>query len=409
MILNEGQKLASQMIDDWLNDDSEPFMYLIGLSGSGKSSVVANKFQELGISNYNCCVTAPTNEAVEVISEDMPEFDAKTIYSLLGFRPTATSSEDQIIVRAGSYKVGGVWIEPPPKQLDYKIIILDEAPYTPNQLIEHILAHHSKTKWLLMGDPEQLKALKDDERILCKKAKKFKYQIELLEDMRSVCPLQKERMLLARDQKRNMDLSDSVISKSKAMKNILNYFDSKDCDPKKGGDPLNFNFLALAYNHYVVNKIAADLRDILFDIAPDQPPQAGEVIRVSEVLDHEGEQLVRTNERVRVLSFFGDYIKVERKNGEQTYLDIDNKGYLENLYKIACAAANSKDWGNYHRENRRFVKISSAYALTAHSAQGRTAEHTLVHIENVKAAINDGLFYVALGRSRQLAWLVNSW
>jgi hypothetical protein len=400
--LSDDQKIADKMMDEWI-DNYYPFMCINGISGSGKSTVVANKLRQRNISN--CILTAPTHESLEVLAETIPEYSARTIYSLLGYIPTATETIDQILIRAGR-KNGQ---DPPPKEVMAKYVILDEAFYTPNLLIDSILNNYSHIKWLFMGDPAQLKSLKDQYSLLLDKSEDFKYRVNLLQDMRSVDPLQKQRMLEAREIGRSYDLSDHIISKPKAMREIVDYFESCDADPQKGGDPANFDFLALAYHHRVVNKMGEDLRELIYGYQKDLPPQPGELIRVTEVVDADGNAIVRCNERVRVIQYSHAGILIERLNNERCYLPIDCDNRIQEALVIAKQQKSAKFWAYYHQLKRSFVQIKSANSLTAHSAQGRTCKKSIVVLGDIIECESDELHYVALGRSRELAWLVDSW
>ena len=346
-------------------------------------------------------LTAPTTEALENIAEDLPQYSAMTIHKLLGYRPTETHDEKQILVRAGAKKnKSGDWIDPPPKIVTYKWVILDEAYYNPGIMMDAIFNSYRHIKWLFVGDFKQLSPVEETESRLLQYEDRVDFKHDLPDDMRSSCPIQKNLVALTRQRGMRTDFSQHLLTKPQAMRKLISAYD---------GNPEEFSFLALAYEHWMVDKVAADVRDVIYDYAPGTPPQPGEIIRTTGVVDSDGNEVVRTNERVKVIHWTPEMILVKRKNGEEVALDLDCTGELEILYNLAKLSRLPADWRTYHNRVRQYVQIKSAFATTVHSSQGRTEFNTLIIIDNVLKCRSDNLVYVGVGRSRNVPWFVNGW
>lgn len=396
---NKNQLACLEKLRLWNKETNCPFFILSGISGSGKSSVLREFIKE--IPPGKLVITAPTSEALENLAEDLPQYSAMTCHKLLGYRPTETCDEKQILVRAGSRKnAAGVWVDPPPRVVNYEYVILEEAYYSPGIIIDSIFDKYRHIKWIFLGDYKQLPPVDEFESRLLSYEDRVDYRHDLSEDMRSTCPIQKELVAQARLKGLKTNFNPYIISKPTALRNIMNAYD---------GDPNSFSFLALAYEHKVVDKVAAAVRDIVYNYSPEMPPQPGEIIRLSGVVDLEGHELVRNNERVEVLHFAGDMILVKRKNGEEVALDLDSGGELKTLYDAAKASRKPIDWRAYHNRARQYAQIRSAFATTIHSSQGRTEENTLIVLDNMLKCRSDNLAYVSVGRSRNVPWFVQSW
>jgi hypothetical protein len=380
--------------------DADDHLYVTeGFKLTHNTSVLKEFIKEIPMGKL--VITAPTTEALENIAEDLPQYSAMTCHKLLGYRPTETCDEKQILVRAGARKNGaGVWVDPPPKVVNYEYVILEEAYYNPGVMIDSIFDNYRHIKWIFLGDYKQLSPVDENESRLLQYEDRVDFKHDLPEDMRSTCEKQKNLVALTRAHGLRTDFTPYVIPKVKALRNIMSIYD---------GDPASFSFLALAYEHRVVDKVAADIRDIIYNYSPDTPPQPGEIIRVSGVVDDEGYEVVRTNEIVTVVHWEPDMILVKRKSGEEVALDIDHAGELPVLFQAAKISRKPADWRIYYSRARRYVQIKSAFATTIHSSQGRTKENSLIILDNMLKCRSDNLAYVAVGRSRNIPWFVRDW
>jgi energy-coupling factor transporter ATP-binding protein EcfA2 len=396
---NQNQLIGLDKMNSWKMAENSPFFILTGKSGSGKSTLIKEFISNLPTGQV--VLTAPTTEALENIAEDLPQYSAMTIHKLLGYRPTETHDEKQILVRAGAKRnKAGDWIDPPPKVVTYKWVILDEAYYNPGIMTDAIFNCYRHIKWLLVGDFKQLSPVEESQSRLLEYEDRVDFKHDLPDDMRSTCPIQKNLVSITREKGLRTDFSEFMLTKPQAMRKLISAYD---------GDPENFSFLALAYEHWMVDKVAADVRDIIYNYAPGTPPQPEEIIRTTGVVDSDGNEVVRTNERVKVIHWTPAMILVKRKNGEEVAVDLDHTGELETLYNLAKLSRLPTDWRIYHNRARQYVKIKSAFSTTVHSSQGRTESNTLIILDNVLKCRNDNLLYVGVGRSRNVPWFVNGW
>ena len=102
---SEEQELAFQYIVTFIKSN-ERQMVLRGYSGTGKSSlcnVLLDHFDEKMSLEYTC--TAPTNEAVRVISKLTRRQFNKTIYSLLGLALVSEDDGQPTLKRASESKI----------------------------------------------------------------------------------------------------------------------------------------------------------------------------------------------------------------------------------------------------------------------------------------------------------------
>jgi predicted ATPase len=416
MQFNEGQKAVTEGLDRWERDFREPFFILSGVSGSGKSTCVSYFLKKLQNSGKKVCLTAPTTEALESLVETIQaqgstiEYSAMTIQSLLGYRPVTGKGDEQILVRAGGKKQeDGTYLNPPPKVVPYDYVILDEAYYNPSILTDSIFTNYTTVKWILLGDHKQLAPIGEAVSSLVFREKETKYFFDLKQDMRSIDPKQTTLVAEVRERGVATNVDQYILTKKAASQKIeIAWNECNNC-------PEDFSFLALAYTHKVVKNLARSMREWIYEKDFDEKYGAGELIRVSCVISDDdtdqncSEILTRTNERVKVVQHEPDFIIVERSFGERVSLPIDHQNELETLRLTALKNNDREMMMQYHHMQRKYVNISSPWAMTAHSSQGRTKKNTLICKNNILSAQNHNLFYVAVSRSQEVPWIVKDW
>lgn len=335
-------------------------------------------------------VTAPTGEALNVIAEDLTGFPASTIHKLLGFRPTATETERQILIRQGESKE----YSPPAKSLHYKLVIVEEAFYVPGIIMRNIITQYPHIKWLFLGDASQLPPVEESKSHLTEMKTHILHKHSLVQNMRTNCPIQKSLCEDVRDNYWGVDFSKYTTSKMKAI--------SQMCQMIKDGQ----NPLFLAYHHRVVDQIGQIIREEVYDKLSSEPYGAGEVVRLKKVWDNEGMEIIRNNEKCTVLSNDRKTVVLKRTSGEVVYLDWDTDNLVEKAKTDALAAIESKEkwkcWSRYHKLNGMFPVLSSPISLTAHSSQGQTCDTVFLDLQDLKKCQTKELIYVAVSRSRSL-------
>lgn len=180
---NQNQQIGLDKMISWKGHPSSPFFILSGVSGAGKSFVLKEFIST--IPPGDIVLTAPTTEAVESLAEDLPQYSAMTIHNLLGYRPTETNDEKQILVRAGARKnKAGEWIDPPPKIVNYKYVVLEEGYYCPGIMIDSIFDNYRHIKWIFLGDYKQLPPVDEYESRLLQYEDRVDFKHDLPDDMR---------------------------------------------------------------------------------------------------------------------------------------------------------------------------------------------------------------------------------
>jgi ATP-dependent exoDNAse (exonuclease V) alpha subunit len=383
--LNPGQQAAVNLLDTW-EKTNEKWFLLEAAAGFGKSFVVKywlNKNKHL---KKNTVLTAPTHQALEQLAKDIPGVSAITIHSLLGYRPSATETEKQILVKA---RGGG------DKRIDYRYVIIDEAFYVPKVLIKAIDEVYQNTRFIVLGDRKQLQAVNESQSALIDILPFIKYKATLTQNMRSNCELQKQLVLNVGEQGWNYDFTPNLITRAQVIKQMCDLIDQNQLD-----------FLFIGYRHVVVDQWAETIRELIYDRGKEEFYQPGEVVRLSGVVDKDNFEVIRNNEVVKIVGTCSkdnpEFIIVERDGGETVLLDLD---YNDEIGQAKIAASKAKDyklWTYYHRLVRTYPKISSKWAITAHSSQGCTVDRAYIDFRDLKREGSNELLLVAVSRSREL-------
>lgn len=309
-----------------------------------------------------------------------------TIHALLGYRPSATESEKQILVKA---RGGG------DKRIDYKYVIIDEAFYVPKVLIKAIDEVYHDVRFIVLGDRKQLQAVNENYSALIDLLPFIKYQTTLTQNMRSNCEFQKQLVLDVGEKGWDYDFTPNLITRSQVIKQMCYLIDQNQLD-----------FLFIGYRHVVVDQWAEIIRELIYERGKEEFYQAGEVVRLSGVVDKDNFEVIRNNEVVTIVGTCNkknpEFIIVERDGGETVLLDLDYNGEIEQAKIAALKAKDYKLWTYYHRLVRTYPKISSRWAITAHSSQGSTVDRVFLDFKDLKREGSNELLLVAVSRSREL-------
>lgn len=154
--LNHEQRIAVSEIADWLTLPSSADNYyghiLSGWAGTGKSFTTKALVNYLSSTGASVVITAPTNKAVKVCRDMVPDATTGTIHSFLGIKPRLR--EDRMFFeRDRKHKKMG--------HADY--VILDECGMVGLNMFEYIreCMHENNTRFIFVGDPEQLNPVKE--------------------------------------------------------------------------------------------------------------------------------------------------------------------------------------------------------------------------------------------------------
>lgn len=384
--LNTGQSEAVRQLDIWLNSGQKWFL-LESLPGYGKSWVIKYWLNKNSRIKPDVILTAPTHQALEELAQDIPSVSAMTIHALLGYRPQATETENQILVRAGSGNS--------PKKIDYKIVIIDEGFYVPKVLIDTIVANYPDVRFIFLGDREQLSAVNEGQSALIDLIEFITFKCKLTENMRTNCPKQKAYVQDVISSGWDADFSPVVTTRGKIVRQIDQLIESGNRD-----------FVFIGYRHVTVDYWARVIREMIYNKEPGEFYSTGEIVRLSGVVDQDNNEVIRNNEIVTIQGVCPkpnpEFIIVERGNGVSELLELDFKGEIPEAKKAALAGRDSKLWAYYYKLLRKYPKISSREAITAHSAQGMTREHVFIDFSDLRLEGSKSLLLVAVSRSKNL-------
>lgn len=136
----EGLRIA---IERYKN--KEKYTVISGFAGSGKSTLVRFIIEALGVDEDDVCYACYTGKAAEVLRKKGNK-NCMTLHKML---------YDSVP------RIDGTFLRVPKRELDYKIIIVDECSMMPKQLADLLFSH--RVYVICLGDPFQLPPINKDE------------------------------------------------------------------------------------------------------------------------------------------------------------------------------------------------------------------------------------------------------
>ena len=421
-MLSEDQELALQYMLKFVKSTNRQ-MILQGYAGTGKSSLMqiflslVNKSSSLDI-----ICTAPTNEAVRVISKLTGEKYSQTIYSLLGLALVFEDDKEPKLKTVGT-----------PKISEYDIVIIDESSMIDRQILSNIeqnLKQFTYVKVIYVGDDAQLPPIKDVQTGLkCSQVFSLKNKSMLTTVMRTandnpiinVVTIIRNNLLSPEDKFERVTkiTGDHGIefydSRDKFMEDL--YADFLSDEYKQDNNYVR----AIAYTNNAVNAMNIAIRKKLFgadklpeyvvgeNLIVDEPITerinskvskivytAGERLRVLDINEYKDDEFGYRTWHLKVVNYEEDSdkqkktsITVIHKEDLDIYQGVleelatkskmkmfqqapDKNGVMRNLYTKAEA------WGEYFRFKEHYSWVKYAYSLTVHKSQGSTVRKVYV-------------------------------
>lgn len=194
--LNQKQKLAKDLLTDFVKQKTDKKFYLFGYAGTGKTYTVTSMVFDLLRQHHlhHVYVCAPTHQALNVIEtyfrcmvqkQDILSLESDisfmTIHKLLDFKPVIQNEDGSKIFRSGRESK---YL----KHLDERLIIIDECSMISKSMIIELNKYVElyPIRILFMGDASQLPPVSESiSRIFTEVKKDYKYQIILDEIMRT--------------------------------------------------------------------------------------------------------------------------------------------------------------------------------------------------------------------------------
>lgn len=221
--LSEDQEKALQHMIKFVSSKDRQ-MLLAGYAGTGKTSIlrIFLKYMTENKSGTEIVCTAPTNEAVRVISKTTGKDYSKTIFSLLGLALTYVDDRDPILTQVGS-----------PKIQEYDLVIIDECSMLDHEIvqkIEGVLRQFSYLKVIYIGDDAQLPPILDTKRGINRSIVfGLQNKVQLTEVMRTA----KDNPIIGvvTDIRNNLDSPDDIFSRETIINENgdgIQFYDSRD-------------------------------------------------------------------------------------------------------------------------------------------------------------------------------------
>lgn len=367
--------------------------------------------------------TAPTNEAVRVISKTTGEDYSKTIFSLLGLALTYVDDRDPILTQVGS-----------PKIQEYDLVIIDECSMLDHEIvqkIEGVLRQFSYLKVIYIGDDAQLPPILDTKRGINRSIVfGLQNKVQLTEVMRTA----KDNPIIGvvTDIRNNLDSPDDIFSRETIINENgdgIQFYDSRDefmddmyadfCSESYKTD--NNYVRGIAYTNKAIYAMNQQVRKKIFtndtlneyeigeNLIVDEPVTERINAKVSKIIYNAGQRLrvldVSTSADdeygfriwdLRVVNYedpVADQVKrtisVIFKEDVNLYYaaltELANKAKSKLLKQIPGkdgtmrnAYTKSEAWSGYFNFKEGYSWVKYSYCLTSHKSQGSTVKKVYV-------------------------------
>jgi exodeoxyribonuclease-5 len=391
-MLNVQQQFVKDKLDLIMKKQSGGICLISGVGGVGKTYTISIILQESGIPPEEICVCAPTDKALEVVSQNLEFYPAKTIHSLLGYYPSSDHNGKQ-------------WLNAIlDKEVPYRIVVLDEAYCTPNIILQAMWERRD-ILWICLGDGGQLKAIGDNSSLLDEMELLFEYELTIQERSRGTCfPIIQE----IRD-KGSLFIPEFTKS---------NVFLEKFYTALEEGKDATY----LAFHNKVINEVARKARLRLYEQAEDIPI-VGEKVRVKMLTNDQGEKIIHSNAIVEVVDVDQFGMTVMYRNNwvycpflryEGFHTKPQYEGHLSEVqiaYNIAkdktgkTKKESARDWNKYYNIVNSFVRWSFPNVSTVHSYQGSTTDLAFINWADLAFCRTDpNIQYSAASRARDYVY-----
>lgn len=386
---------------------TEKQMVFAGHAGTGKSTTTRFLLDYLDDTTLKTVCTAPTNEAVRVISKQSGRTYGMTIYSLLGLRLEQDDDSSPYLKVVGECKLK-----------NYDIVIVDECSMINSNLYQMILGmleQFSHVKIIYVGDPAQLPPVNDPLGI----SPTFYIKPENWAFLTSIQRTAKDNpiIMLVTTIRDNLASSCDVFKRETQINEELGigveFLDSYDQFTERmieqfkshefKSDPNHVR--ALAYTNATVNDLNNKIRRAVYGATVPEFVD-DEIVLVDEpIMDESGFNVTYTvGERLRIdsseLAYDANmgikYWKLEVTNYEAEpdarvtcEIEVVHSAYTDK-YRIALSGLAEKAkqnvvvlgkkdaWKPFFRMKNRFSKLKYIYAITVHTSQGSTFKNAYV-------------------------------
>lgn len=407
-VLSKDQSEAFGLIKEWLEHGKSREFTLAGYAGTGKTFLMKHIVDYCDKNNIPVVATAPTNEALKVISEKCERNFNKTIYGLMGLVLKEERGEEAELHQEGRNSLN-----------DYELVIIDEASMVSDMLFDKISKNmkiFKRYKILYVGDPIQLppvdKEIEDDD--IDVKSKPFTevpdtYALTKIQRQAEGSPTIQLATKIRSHYLEDGDRFERVNSFSDV--GVVKFTRDKhawkdEMISKFTSDEFKIDdrhVKALAYTNAEVDELNAFIRPHIYGENYSEYEIGERLICGKTIMDSKGKEIIyTTNERLYVLKAVKSF---DSKNPEFKYWVLDvrnafNKAHTINVvssesmpyYKaiLASIAAKAKAeksskgiWNMYYALQQKFATVKYAYAMTVHCSQGSTIKHVFINEKDI--------------------------
>jgi len=399
LILSGDQSKAFSAVKKFINSPGRREYLLKGCAGSGKSYLTAR------ITEYakderrmRVAVTAPTNEAVKVISEYTGDDLRKTIYSLLGYVLVEKDDGSPILEKKGRCTFDS-----------YDLVILDESSMLQDDIYAKLKQQLAKcnTKVLYVGDSYQLPPVNGGKEAKPFGIKNFS-ELKEIKRVQAGNPILETVAVLRSNidagsdsyprQSRTGDTGSITFTRSRSefVNSALDLFDS----PEFRANPNHVKIVA--YTNRTVDEMNLAVRRRIYGEQASESYVVGEklladkpilsAIDKAAITYNTGERLTVLKARKMTHDATGlVYWKMSVTNSDGTIEEImvvDQESvdvYWQVLTSFAKKAksdqakGDKRAWFRYFHFKNTFSSVKYAYAMTVHRMQGSTVTNVFVH------------------------------
>ena len=405
-MLNEEQKAALEKMKDFVHSTDRQMVFG-GFAGTGKSTLLRFILDYLDTTTMRVTATAPTNEAVRVLSKQTGRAYEKTIYSLMGLTLCQDDDTAPYLKPRGEATIK-----------DYEIVIVDECSMIGSQLyvmIDSMLQQFSNIKIIYVGDPAQLPPVNDPAGI----SPVFMIDPSKWAFLVKVQRTAAENPIIAMVTTIRENLASPIDLFAK--KTVVNdkgqgieFFDNRNVfmdlmfkmfkSPEFVADPNHVR--AMAYTNKAVDAMNVHIRRAMYG---NSVPEyiADEIVLVDvPIMDETGKNVMyTTGERLKILDATLEedeerqfkYWELKVCNYEApvssrltTVIDVIHQNHIV-AYRLALSKEAQKSkklevelgskreaWSQYFRLKNRFSWLKYIYAITVHTSQGSTFRNAFV-------------------------------
>lgn len=423
------QTTLKNTLSAFLRQDEENELVIEGYAGTGKTTISIEELEEFS-GKREIAFTAPTNKAVKVMRDLIQkkdlQFYALTIHSLLGIRP-GQESEILKFEHSGTFK----------DISDYFAIVVDEASQLNDDILRLIAAYQQRfprVKWIYMGDPKQLRPVKQEyrSRIFTDVHRR---RVLLKEIVRQVAGSPTAKLSTYVREASDAGLwpklknflpdegfeGEVLVMSGREWRNkLLDMVTHEQYEAR--GDYCR----AIAWRNASVDGVNDMVRSVIYPGVKDPFVQHERVLTAGPIVSKTDDEFVaHTDDEFVVL-------EITRREDPIYRIDIwdltleDSEGCLLSafvptfqgrrqldmeLQKYADMAKKGQRhyWGTFWAMKQRFDDIRPCHALTSHRAQGSTYDYTFVNAgdigqnRNLEEALES--LYVATTRARFACYL----